>query len=269
MYLMQIAAKHYHTGAGERCLAGIPWSLTVKLPLVCLIVTCFSFSSAHALSPPFRESVNVQRLFKFSGNLTETQRGFLGGTIALHFRMYNEPDGGSAYWQETQNVHPDAEGGYTVLLGETTMGGLPADIVAPDGIHWLGVQVSGQPEQPRLLLVEMPSAFKPDLMSSTSSVSKNATQNRATERHITLLLSTMFLIGTLMMCVEVVKWWKRRMEQYGPPPLANLISYIPGSERLWRATQVLWFPLSDPRAIRGRLHHSVQSIDDDRPKKAA
>jgi len=96
--------------------------------------------------------------------------------------MYNQPYGGSAYWQETQNVHPDADGGYTVLLGETTLGGLPADIVAPGGIHWLGVQVSGQPEQPRLLLVEMPSTFKPDPMSATSSVSKSATQNHGTER---------------------------------------------------------------------------------------
>jgi hypothetical protein len=241
----------------------------VKSPLVCLIVAVFWFSSAYALSPPLRESVNVQRLFKFSGNLTETQRGFSGGTVALHFVMYSQPYGGSAYWQETQNVRPDAEGGYTVLLGETTMGGLPADIVAPGGINWLGVQVSGQPEQPRMLLVEMPSAFKPEPMSATSSVRESATQNRATERHITLLLSIMFLIGMLMMCVEVVKWWKRRMAQYGPPPLANLISYIPGPERLWRATQVLWFPLSDPGAIRGRLHHSVQSMDDDRPNKAA
>ena len=217
----------------------------------------------------------MQRLFKFSGNLTETQPGVIGGTVALHFMMYNQPYGGSAYWQETQNVHPDADGGYTVLLGETTLGGLPADIVAPGGIHWLGVQVSGQPEQPRLLLVEMPSTFKPDPMSATSSVSKSATQNHGTERTITILLSTMFLIGTLMTCVEVVKWWKRRMEQYGPPPLANLIHYISGPGRLWRATQVLWFPLSDPRAIRGRLHHSVQSIDsaqsidDDRSTKAA
>ena len=32
-------------------------------------------------------------------------------------------------------MHPDAEGGYTVLRDETTMGGLPADIVAPGGIH--------------------------------------------------------------------------------------------------------------------------------------
>jgi hypothetical protein len=186
--------------------------------------------------------------------------------------MYAEPYGGAPYWQETQNVRPDAEGDYTVLLGETTMGGLPADIFAPGGTHWLGVQVSGQLEQPRILLVELPSTFKPDTVSSTSSVSESATQNRGTERYITLLLSTMFLIGTLMMCMEVVKWWKRRMEQYEPPPLANLISYIPDRERLWRATQVLWFPLSNLQATHARLNHPVQSIDiddEDRPKKAA
>jgi hypothetical protein len=241
----------------------------VKLPLVCLIVGCFSLGSACALSPPLGDSVNVQRLFKFSGTLTETQRSFMGGTVALHFMMYNEPYGGAAYWQETQNVRPDAEGGYTVLLGETTLGGLPADIVAPGGMHWLGVQVSGQPEQPRMLLVELPSTLKSDPISSRPPVRESAMGKRAAERHMTLLLLTMFLVGTLMMCVEVVKWWKRRMEQYGPPPLANLISYIPGPGRLWRATQVLWFPLSDLRAIRGRLQHSVQNIDDDRPKKAA
>src|ERR1700682_839068 len=83
-----------------------------------------------------------------------------------------------------------------------------------------------------MLLVEMPSPLKPDPMRTISSARESATQNRATERLITLLLSTMFLIGTLMICVEVVKWWKRRMEQYGPPPLANLISYVPGTESL-------------------------------------
>jgi hypothetical protein len=241
----------------------------VKLPLVCLIVAAFVPASAHAVSPPLRESVNVQRLFKFSGNLTEGQRESIGGTVALHFTMYSEPYGGSPYWQETQKVQPDAEGGYTVLLGETTLGGLPADIFAPGGIHWLGVQISGQPKQPRMLLVEMPSTFKPDTISSTAPVSGSATPNRGTERYITLLLLTMFLVGIFLMCVEVVKWWKRRMEQYGPPPLANLISYIPDRERLWRATQVLWFPLSDLRATRERLNHPVQSIDEDGPKKAA
>lgn len=99
--------------------------------------------------------------------------------------MYNQPYGGSAYWQETQNVHPDAEGGYTVLLGETTMGGLPADIVAPGGIHWLGVQVSGQPEQPRMLLVEMPFKFKPDpvvLPPQSAKARRQVAQPNATSR---------------------------------------------------------------------------------------
>jgi hypothetical protein len=189
--------------------------------------------------------------------------------------MYREPYAGSAYWQETQNVHPDGEGGYTVLLGETTMGGLPADIFAPGGRHWLGVQVSGQPEQPRMLLVEMPSTFKPDTMSSTSWVGEGTPQSPRSERYMTLLLSTMFVVGILLMCVEVVKWWKRRMEQFGPPPLANLIGYIPDPERLWRATRVLWFPVPDLRAARGRLRRPVQGVDSvkgasgDRPQKAA
>ena len=80
----------------------------------------------------------------------------------------------------------------------------------------------------------------------------------------------MFLAGTAMASAEVVKWWKARMEQYEPPPLANLISYVPGPERRWRATQMLWFPLARLRAVRGPLQPSVQSIDDDdRPSNAA
>ena len=211
----------------------------------------------------------MQRLFKFSGNLAETQRGYIGSRVTLHFMMYSEPYGGSAYWQEAQSVHLDAEGRYTVLLGETTPGGLPADIVAPGTMHWLGVHASGQPEQPRMLLVESPYTLKSDPLGSSSSVGESTAQNRPTERHITLLLSTMFLLGIFLMCVEVLKWWKKRMEQYGPPPLANLISYIPGPGRLWRATQVLWFPLSDNHGIRGSLKHSVQNIDDNQPKKVA
>ena len=77
----------------------------------------------------------------------------------------------------------------------------------------------------------------------------------------------MFLVGTAMACSEAVKWWKARMEQYEPPPLANLITYIPGPKRRWHATQVLWFPLSHLRAIRERLLPSVQNMNGDRSKE--
>jgi len=94
--------------------------------------------------------------------------------------------------------------------------------------------------------------------------------HQATDRYITLLLAIMFVVGMGLTYLEMRKWWKTRMEQFQPPPLANLISYIPGPDKRWRATQVLPFSLSDLRAIRERLQHSMQNMmDDDRPKKSA
>ncbi len=61
---------------------------------------------------------------------------------------------------ETQNVTPDASGQYSVLLGSTTATGLPSDLFSQEEQRWLGVQVQGQAEQPRVLLVSVPYAFK-------------------------------------------------------------------------------------------------------------
>src|SRR5262245_16712373 len=85
-----------------------------------IVIGWFSLSSAQELSPGSSWSVERQRLFEFSGTLTDT-RGFTG-TIALLFRIYNQPYGGSASWEEIQNVRPDAQGRYTVLLGSTDPG---------------------------------------------------------------------------------------------------------------------------------------------------
>jgi hypothetical protein len=243
----------------------------VKLPLVCLIVGCFSLGSARALSPPLGDSVNVQRLFKFSGTLTETQRSFMGGTGALHFMMYNEPYGGAAYWQETQNVRPDARGRYTVLLGETTLGGLPAEIFVSRGRHWLEVRASGQPEQARILLVELPSRWKPDPISSSAPVSKRTIlPSDPTERRLALILLIMFLGGTAMAYGEVVKWWKTRAELYGEPPLTDPFNSVPGPDKTGHSAEMLRFPLAEKfRSIRGRFQHLIQSMDSDRPNKAA
>src|SRR5208282_825488 len=42
----------------------------------------------------------------------------------------------------------------------TTATGLPADLFSQEEQRWLGVQAEGQPEQPRVLLVSVPYAFK-------------------------------------------------------------------------------------------------------------
>jgi hypothetical protein len=249
----------------------------VKSTLVYFILGCVSLSLAQESSPGRSQSVNVQRLFKFSGTLTGSHRpGFVVGLVTLRFAMYNEPDGGKAYWQETQKVDADARGRYSVLLGETALGGLPADLFASPGSHWLGVQASDQPEQPRVRLVELPSARTADPISPSTSISEAPEQYNPTERRLALILFIMFLVGTGMACVELRKWWKTRTERYGEPPFANLLRFVPNPDRLRRAAQLLRVPLSDRvRSMGGRSQPSTQSIDidididNDRPTRAA
>ena len=240
----------------------------MKRTLVCLIIGCVCFSAARELSTPTGTSVNVERLLKFSGTLVDTHRPFTGA-VNLSFMIYDEPQGGTADWQETQSVQLDAQGRYVVLLGAKTVGGLPSDIFTPGKAHWLGVGPSGQSEQPRVLLVGVSSAWD---TASTVNAKTSATEtplHQATDRYVVLLLAIMFMAGLGLTYLEVRNWWKTRMGQFQPPPLANLISYIPGPDRQWRATKILPFSLESLRAIRGRLRHSMQDTGDDRRKKSA
>ncbi len=81
-------------------------------------------------------------------------------TVGVIFAIYKQQDGGAPVWQETQNVTLDANGNYSVLLGSTTATGLPGDLFSQQEQRWLGVQVQGQPEQARVLLVSVPYAMK-------------------------------------------------------------------------------------------------------------
>ena len=46
-----------------------------------------------------------------------------------------------------------------VALGSTSSQGLPANVFASGEARWLGVQVQGQAEQPRVLLMSVPYAL--------------------------------------------------------------------------------------------------------------
>jgi hypothetical protein len=78
----------------------------------------------------------------------------------ITFALYSEPTGGAPLWLETQNVTADSNGRYTALLGATKPDGLPAELFTSEQARWVGVQVQGQPEQPRVLLVSAPYALK-------------------------------------------------------------------------------------------------------------
>jgi len=112
---------------------------------------------------PVAAEVSVLRLVKFSGQLRGPKAS--GGQprteiVGATFALYAQQEGGAALWLETQNVEADAEGRYSVLLGAESSEGLPLEIFTSGEARWLGVQVQGEEEQPRVLLVSVPYALK-------------------------------------------------------------------------------------------------------------
>ena len=127
------------------------------IPTIALVTLLFvSICSAQQTA-----TTAVPNLIRYSGTLKDAQGAVPSGTpLGVTFAMYKQQDGGAAIWQETQNVTPDANGQYSVLLGSTTAAGLPDDLFSQQEQRWLGVQVQGQAEQTRVLLVSVPYAFK-------------------------------------------------------------------------------------------------------------
>ena len=106
-------------------------------------------------------TTSVPNLIRYGGTLKDTQGVPLASsTVGVTFSIYKQQDGGAALWMETQNVNTDTAGSYSVLLGNTTATGLPSDLFSLQEERWLGVQVQGQAEQPRIMLVSVPYAFK-------------------------------------------------------------------------------------------------------------
>ena len=102
----------------------------------------------------------LPRLVRFGSTVKDLNGKPMTGVVGITFALYSEPSGGAALWLETQNVTADNNGHYTALLGSTKPDGLPAELFTSEQARWVGVQVSGQPEQPRVLLVSAPYALK-------------------------------------------------------------------------------------------------------------
>ena len=131
----------------------------VEMLSVLMVLLCSLFSQGQQ-SVATNTNVVVPPLVNFSGILTDVDGKPLTGVVGVTFLLYQEQQGGSPLWMETQNVEPDSDGHYRVMLGSTSSTGLPADIFVSGQAHWLGVQVQRQDEQPRVLLVSAPYALK-------------------------------------------------------------------------------------------------------------
>jgi hypothetical protein len=126
-----------------------------RLVLFLIVSGCISLLAAQSNS-----GAVVPRLVNYSGKIVDVQGKPVAGIAGVTFAIYRDQEGGPALWLETQNVQGDKSGRYTVQLGSSTSAGLPAEAFASGEARWLGVQVSGQDEQPRTLLLSVPYALK-------------------------------------------------------------------------------------------------------------
>jgi hypothetical protein len=103
-----------------------------------------------------QSAVSVPHLVKFSGSISAAP----AGTVGVIFALYTDETSGAPLWQEVQNVNVDANGHYSTVLGARTPTGIPDEVFSSNQARWLGVEVQGQPEQSRVLLVSVPYAIK-------------------------------------------------------------------------------------------------------------
>lgn len=136
----------------------------MKLRIGCMVVgflsLVLSLVQLTVAQTPTQTASALPRLVRFGGTVKDLNGNPLAGVVGITFSLYSEQSGGAALWLETQNVTADGNGHYTVLLGSTKPDGLPGELFTSEQARWVGVQVSGQTEQPRMLLVSAPYALK-------------------------------------------------------------------------------------------------------------
>jgi len=135
----------------------------MKLRIACLVVgfLLVLFSTQLTLAQTSTQTASaLPRLVRFGGTVRDLNGNALTGVVGMTFALYSEKTGSAPLWVETQNATADSNGHYTVLLGSTKPEGLPAELFTSEQARWVGVQVSGQSEQPRVLLVSAPYALK-------------------------------------------------------------------------------------------------------------
>ena len=146
-----------------------------------LALALFTFLFVSIASAQQTSSTTVPNLIRYSGTLKDAQGvAFSPTATGVTFAIYKQQDGGAPVWMETQSITPDVSGNYSVLLGSTTAAGLPTDLFSQQEQRWLGVQVQGQAEEPRVLLVSVPYQAVVEGADFLQSVRRNRVRDFAT-----------------------------------------------------------------------------------------
>src|SRR3984893_12892084 len=131
---------------------------------VLVFLGLFGIPALHAQStqPTTTTMTAVPRLVRVNSGFHPANGSAPAALESATLAIYAEETGGTALWQETQNVSVDSDGHYSVLLGSTRNEGLPLELFASGEPRWLGVQFQrpGEAERPRVLLASVPYALK-------------------------------------------------------------------------------------------------------------
>lgn len=127
------------------------------MPGLCvrLLVGLFVALPCHVLWA--QSSPSVPPLMRFDGVFMAAD-GRTTGTETVELAVYDAESGGTRLWEETQVVTVDA-GRYSVMVGASTTGGLPAAVLAGD--RWLELRFSrGAAPVPRVRMTSVPYALR-------------------------------------------------------------------------------------------------------------
>jgi len=127
---------------------------------LCLVPVWFTPATAQTSTASTVPTSAVPQRINYSGVLKDSGGKTLSSLRGVTFLIYKDEQGGSPLWLETQNITPDRGGHYIVQLGASNTHGLPADIFQNGEARWLAVQMAGEAEQARVLLVAVPYAMK-------------------------------------------------------------------------------------------------------------
>ncbi|HEY2434065.1 MAG TPA: tail fiber domain-containing protein [Vicinamibacterales bacterium] len=104
----------------------------------------------------------MPRLITVTGTYQPASGQPAPASAVVTLAVYTDPTGGTALFQETQDVTLDASGRYAVQLGATQPDGLPLALFAEGQERWLGVQFAGvnEVEHARARLTSVPYALR-------------------------------------------------------------------------------------------------------------
>ncbi len=156
--------KHLQNTSWARMIssAALTTGLVASLLAGSVMAAPQSANTAAAVADTAAENQGVPRLVRFSGVIKDADGMVPSGDVTLTFSLYEQENGGSPLWSETQTVQLSKDGRYNVLLGSASADGLPRDLFMMNRARWVAVQpgIAGMNELPRVLLVGVPYAIK-------------------------------------------------------------------------------------------------------------